>query len=204
MAGLVGLVLGASGCGGMVSAPPSASNGSAAPSPAGGSPATAASPVIIYLEPQFRGSESAELSEINHQVQTYLLDYPTVFSGAYYSEDRSVLTIGVALPEDPAVAGLETLLQKTDPAGTLTESVPVDYSWAELDIAKMEIVQRYMMTGPEDIVSVGLDTSVLVTVFRQAADVPPTENQTAIEIAQQYGPMVKFRESSSTAAISGS
>ncbi|MHA7156321.1 hypothetical protein [Arthrobacter sp. TMN-50] len=213
MAGLVGLAVLVSGCGDVPSTPPTHRGASPPNTDSGGpaepfsTPTTAVSPVTLHVEPRFRGSASAELSEINHKVQMYLLDHPTVFSGAYYSEDLSILAIGVAAPDDPAAVGLETLLRNEDPAGTLTESVPVDYSWAELDTAKMEIVQDYMMSGAADVVSVGLDISVnavLVTVFREAADVPLIENQTAIEIAQQYGPMVQFGESPSRAAFSGS
>jgi len=158
---------------------------------------TSGSPVRIYVEPVLVGQESPELIEMDAKVNSYVSQYPSVFSGTYISTDSSGLTVGVVDQNDPAADALKALVGKLDPTSSFITIIPARYTWNDLDKIRSSIVDEYM-TGGSGVSGVGVDASqdaVLVEVPRDASGLDLTNNPIAIKLTQQYGSAVMFQES---------
>jgi hypothetical protein len=156
----------------------------------------AASGIRLYKEPPIRGEASPELSVIVDKIRDYVWLYPDVFSGGYLSSDSSQLMVGVSQPDHPAASGFEELANKLDPGRRLVLTKPAKWSWSDLDEVKNILVPEYLMQGKGGIQSIGLNIpldTVVVTV--RSEGFPLETNPTVLQIAQRYGEMVMFRES---------
>lgn len=73
---------------------------------------------------------------------------------------------------------------------------PAKWSWSELDELKNILVQEYLAQNKGDIQSIGLNTALdTVVVTVQSEGFPLESNPAVLKIAEQYGELVMFRES---------
>lgn len=173
--------------------------GNAAPS-SGLRPETthAGKPVRIYADAVFTGRANGELDGIADKIGPYVAAHPDTFSGAYFSTDASKLFVGVAIPSSAAASGLENLANKLDPGRHRVITVNAQWSLSKLDSVKDSVVQKYMRSGKDDLQSVGINAAVdavIIGVLRKE-DAPLKDNPTVIDIAQLYGDVVMFEETS--------
>lgn len=104
--------------------------------------------------------------------------------------------VGVSQPEHPAASGFEELANKLDPGRQRVLTKPAKWSWSELDELKNILVQEYLAQNKGDIQSIGLNTALDTVVVTVRSEGFPLEGSPAVlKIAEQYGEMVMFRES---------
>ena len=162
-----------------------------------------ASDIRLYTEPSYKGQASSELNVIGDKIRDYIAVYPEVFSGGYFSSDSSQLMIGVSQPDHPAASGFEELANKLDPGRQRVLTKPAKWSWSELDELKNILVQEYLAQNKGDIQSIGLNTALdTVVVTVRSEGFPLESNPAVLKIAQQYGEMVMFRESTGEVTFS--
>jgi hypothetical protein len=162
-----------------------------------------ASGIRLYTEPSFKGQASSELNVINDKIRDYIAVYPEVFSGGYFSSDSSQLMVGVSQPQHPAASRFEELANKLDPGRQRVLTKPAKWSWSALDKVKNILAPEYLMQDKGSIQSVGLNIALdTVVVTVRSEGFPLESNPAVLQIAEQYGEMVMFRESTGEVTFS--
>lgn len=184
-----------------VPAEPGAPAASAAVPTANQSPSQ---PVIrIYQVPHFAGA--GVMSPTLDSIHAIVEKNPTVFSGDWFSPSNpKAFVVGVALPNDPAVAELEAAGKKLDPAVQALQMVPAKYSLAQLLKMQQEVMGTYMTPPTGDVRGLGPDPinqALLVTILRTDKDPVLQNNPTVIALAAKYGDAIEFDESSGITAV---
>ena len=156
-------------------------------------------PVIrLYTLPDFKGSEGVASSVLAEKLNEFTWDHQGAFSGVWPT-NKGTLVVGVARPDDPAVAQLDALRNKLDPGLKISRTVPAKYSYTQLDAIREGILASTTAGKYADINGWGpnpTDEAVHVEIFRTDKDPTLQQNATVKELVKTYGDAVEFSESS--------
>lgn len=161
---------------------------------------SAPAPVIrLYQVPNPKGSEAVASSVLADKLNEFTWAHRAVFSGVWPTNEGT-LVVGVARPDDPAVAQLDALRIRLDPAMKISRIIPAKYSYAQLESIRDAITASMTAGKFADTNGWGpnpTDDAVFVEIFRTDKDPTLEQNATVKELVKTYGDAVEFSESSS-------